>query len=75
MHDVITLTIEGPAGSGKTALCQLVADTLQAYGLKVSLGKNTQKDLRESQDLYNALTSIRSHTGVHLVEKTVQGPL
>jgi cytidylate kinase len=73
VHNAITITIEGPAGSGKTALCQLVADTLQAYGVKVSLDKNTQKDLRDSQSLYNALTSIRNRTGVHLVEKNVQG--
>lgn len=73
MRNVITITVDGPSGSGKTALCQLVADTLQAYGIKVILDKNTQQDLREPQSLYNALTSIRSCSSVHLVENTNQG--
>lgn len=75
MHNAITITVEGPAGSGKTALCQLVADTLQAYGVKVVLDKNTQQDLRPPQSLYNALTSVRGRSSVHLIEKTTQGPL
>jgi len=69
----ITITVEGPAGSGKTALCQLIGDTLQAYSVKVVLDKKVQRDLRDSQSLYAALTSIRRQAEVHMIEKTVSG--
>lgn len=33
----LTITISGRAGSGKTLVSQLMAATLQAYGIRVSL--------------------------------------
>ncbi len=73
--NTVTITVEGPAGSGKTALCQLIGDTLQAYGIKVSIDKPIRQDLRQHLVLYTVVSSIKGQTKVHLVEKDNKGSL
>lgn len=37
MSHRITITVTGPTGSGKTAICQLIAEALEERGLAVTL--------------------------------------
>ncbi len=71
--DTITVTVEGPTGSGKSALCQLINETLQAYTFKVNLSADLQQELTTTNitSLYAKICSLKGRTEVRVVEKNI----
>ena len=71
--DTITVTVEGPTGSGKSALCQLINETLQAYTFKVNLSPELQQELAITNitSLYTKICSLKGKTEVRIVEKNI----
>lgn len=71
--DTITVTVEGPTSSGKSALCQLINETLQAYTFKVNLSPELQQELAVTSitSLYTKICSLKGKTQVCVVEKNI----
>jgi thymidylate kinase len=71
--DTITITVEGPTGSGKSALCQLINETLQAYTFKVSLSPELQQELAVTSitSLYSKICALKGKTQMCIVEKNI----
>jgi thymidylate kinase len=69
--DTITVTVEGPTESGKSALCQLINETLQAYTFKVTLSPELQQELSITSitSLYTKICALKGKTQVCVVEK------
>jgi len=75
--DKITITVEGPTGSGKTAVCQLIAEVLagkELYlaGLPPELSASTgYSERRSARGLETAIYSLRDRVQFDVVEKNL----
>lgn len=70
----ITVTVEGPTGSGKTALCQLISDTLNSYAIhnkvpEVLDERTNRSEYRTHPALMVVLTQIARNCEVEIIEK------
>lgn len=73
----ITITVEGTTGSGKTAICQLIAEALAREALPIVelppvLSQSTNfSELRDVLSLEHAIRGIRGQVRITIVEKNL----
>lgn len=73
----IKITVEGTTGIGKTAVCQLIAETLGKKTLVVTSvpyelsAKTHYAELRTADGLEYALHEIRDRVEIDIVEKNI----
>ena len=70
----IKITVEGETGSGKTALCQLIHEALNSYGIRNHvpevLDERTHRaEYRAHKDLLKVLVNLSQRGEVEIIEK------
>lgn len=68
----IIVQVWGITGSGKTAICQLLQEALQAHGIEVTYSNSELTRPRTSEELDTVLNALAEHgTSVEIVERNL----